>query len=88
MKKRQFLAPLAVSLAALLGGVPAPAKASIDKTGSDVKAPETQMSMASRGPLLLRRADGTTMRVADHESHMSHVSHESHASHASHYSGG
>ncbi len=90
MKKRQFLAPLAVSLAALLGGVPAPAKASVDKTGNEVKAIQAVSAVNSEEPLVLTRADGTTLRLADHESHMSHASHashSSHASHASHYSG-
>jgi hypothetical protein len=76
MNKRKFLAPLGVSVAALLGGAVVPTEASTDPTSVSVAtAPE-----ASADHLVLTRCAGGELRLADHESHASHDSHSSHAS--------
>ena len=79
MKKRQFLAPLAVSIAALIGGTLAPAQAS---TVPEVSAPEAFPAAAAEH-LVLTRSVGGQLQLADHESHASHESHSSHSSHVS-----
>jgi hypothetical protein len=76
MKKRQFLAPLAVSVAALLGGAMVPVQA------STVPVATFSESSASKAMnlLVLTRSTGKELRLADHESHASHESHSSHSS--------
>jgi hypothetical protein len=75
MKKRQFLAPLAVSIAALLAGPVVPVQAS---AAPAVTTPEAA-PIASKH-LVLKRSAGRELRLADHESHASHESHSSHSS--------
>jgi len=77
MKKRQFLAPLAVSVAALLGGSMVTAQAS---TIDSACVPAATTPEASADHLVLTRCAGGELRLADHESHASHASHSSHAS--------
>jgi hypothetical protein len=80
MNKRKFLAPLGVSVAALLGGAVVPAQASTDPTSVPAAmAPEASAPLAAN-QLLLTRSAGGELRLADHESHASHASHSSHAS--------
>jgi hypothetical protein len=80
MKKRQFLTPLAVSVAALLGGATVPVQASTVPVATTLSE-----SSASKAVdlLVLTRSTGNELRLAQHESHSSHVSHESHSSHVS-----
>jgi hypothetical protein len=80
MKKRAFLAPLAVSVASLLGGAPVPAHATVSTTPSVEKI---SASTAAGADFVLRRNSSNGVQIADHESHYSH---ESHSSHSSHYS--
>jgi hypothetical protein len=76
MNRRRFLAPLAVSVAALIGGAVVPAQAS---TEPGIAISEASVSIAS-DPLVLSRSVGGQLRLADHESHASHASHSSHVS--------
>lgn len=83
MKKRSFLLPMALSLAALAvepsaasakpATPPTEQTATVQQPG-DVVAPP---------PLVLQRAEATATKFAGHRSHASHASH---ASHRSHYS--
>jgi hypothetical protein len=75
MNKRKFLAPLAVSVAALLGGVAVPVRAS---TVPSVTTFESALTASNH--LVLKRSTGNEIRLADHESHASHESHSSHVS--------
>ena len=75
MNKRKFLAPLAISVAALLSGIPVPAQAS---TPPVVTTPDS--ASISSDHLVLTRSTGKELRLADHESHASHESHSSHSS--------
>lgn len=85
MKKRQFLAPLAASVAALLGGgAVAPAQASSTPA---VTTSEGSARATAADQLVLKRSAGDRVQLAQHESHASHESHGSHESHTSHYSG-
>lgn len=86
MKKRQFLAPLAVSIAALLGGAPLPAEAAVS-TGVVTTAKPAEATAMPADQLVLTRSGGSQVQLADHESHASHESHSSHSSHSSHVSG-
>jgi hypothetical protein len=76
MKKRRFLAPLAVSVAALVGGAVIPAQAS---TEPGITTTEASVLTAT-DHLILARSAGGQLRLADHESHASHASHSSHVS--------
>lgn len=83
MNKRQFLTPLAVSIAALLGGTVIPAQAStVSGTPTiETSAPPTEASaQVTTDQLILTRSTGGQLRLADHESHASHESHSSHVS--------
>ena len=84
MDKRKFLAPLAASVAVLLGTTATPVQAlSVPVTASiEVSLPTTVAD-----DLVLTRSSGSQLQLADHESHSSHSSHASHASHSSHVSG-
>jgi hypothetical protein len=75
MNKRKFLAPLAVSVAALLGGVTIPVQASTVLSVTNLKSAPTVSNH-----LVLKRSTGSEIRLADHESHASHESHSSHVS--------
>jgi hypothetical protein len=79
MNKHRFLAPLAVSVAALLGGAVIPVQAS---TKPAVTITEASVPIATDQLILTRNAAGQ-LRLADHFSHTSHVSHVSHTSHVS-----
>jgi hypothetical protein len=83
MKKRKFLSPLAVSVAALLGGASVPAQAATDPARVPAAvAPEASAPLAADN-LVLTRSAGVELRLAGHESHASHASHASHSSHVS-----
>lgn len=80
MKKRAFLAPIALSVAALLGA----------NGAKDVAHPwmKTTIGATQDGsPLVLAPATDTSQMLASHASHASHSSHSSHHSHSSHSSG-
>lgn len=88
MKKRFFLAPLALSIAALLpvasnATTPATEKPSIVSTAI------AGLANTAASDLVIEPAAGLEMQMAhvSHSSHVSHASHSSHASHVSHYSG-
>ena len=81
MKKRSFLAPLAVSIAALLGGIPA-GHAAVDAT-TKIESPTKPAKVA--GDFVLKRSGDFRLAQYGHDSHMSHDSHESHSSHVSGY---
>jgi hypothetical protein len=80
MKKRQFLAPLAVSVAALFGGARVPAQASTDPARVPIATTREASVPVTADHLVLTRCAGGELRLADHESHASHASHSSHAS--------
>ena len=88
MKKRAFLAPLAISVAALLSA--SPSDASIDQKVSAEVAREASgkagVAEAMEELLVLERNDGTAIQTAYHYSHRSHYSHQSHRSHYTHQS--
>jgi hypothetical protein len=90
MKKRSFLLPLAVSLAALTAGSGTAIAALVAPTltvsaaeASPVAKPDV---LAPAKPLVLERSKSIRAQFADHYSHRSHSSHSSHSSHRSHYS--
>ena len=88
MKRRSFLLPLALSLAALAAVADgAAAKPVIPTTISLPSVVLMQNAPMAPNPLVLKRANGTTTEQhARHYSHRSHSSHSSHYSHRSHYS--
>ncbi|MBX9771197.1 MAG: His-Xaa-Ser repeat protein HxsA2 [Candidatus Obscuribacterales bacterium] len=90
MKKRQFLAPLVISLGALLGTVTATeeALATTTATQADLQnranaITETLKDQVDLHEFVITR-DENNMIIAQHRSHYSH---RSHSSHRSHYSG-
>lgn len=84
MKKRKFLVPLAVSVAALT--LPVTPEASISHTpGTTVQAPSAPSTIADG--FVIERSDARGAQMAYHQSHRSHSSHRSHYSHRSHVSG-
>ena len=87
MKKYTFLAPLAVSIAALIGGTPTTARASVEVPQLTAVATAAASRTLSIDQFVLGRSQGNALRQADHESHVSHESHSSHSSHTSHVSG-
>jgi hypothetical protein len=80
MKKHKFLAPLAISISALLGGMTVPA-AQASKV-SPVTQPMSVVPQESHH-FVLTRSGGSNLLLTQHESHASHDSHESHSSHMS-----
>jgi hypothetical protein len=88
MKRRSFLLPLAVSLAALAGGAGAAAAKPV--SSSSIMPPVELVAVATplpAKPLVLKRVNSSvTEKFARHYSHRSHSSHSSHYSHRSHYS--
>lgn len=83
MKKRTFLSPAAVSLAALLTAAGADAtqiSRSADKSPAIMKMAE---SPAKISQFVIERSVGPDVRLAQHMSHSSHASHRSHSSHVS-----
>jgi hypothetical protein len=87
MKKRQFLLPLAVSAASLVGsGTTINASAHPTEGSASQTLPSVTLPGKSGDePLILSRSSASGMKIA--QDHASHASHESHASHASHASG-
>ncbi len=91
MKKRQFLAPLAISFAALL--TTATASASMPRI-QPITEPASVSSQAANAAdvqesdFVLRHGRGVTLVDDDSPNHSSHASHQSHSSHSSHVSGG
>jgi hypothetical protein len=69
------LAPMAVSMAALLGGVAMPVRASTAPSVTILRSAPT-----TSNHLVLKRSTGSEIRLADHYSHASHESHSSHMS--------
>lgn len=86
MKKRSFLLPLAVSLAALAGGVSANATtAAPTSTLTSVEISPVAKSEVLVSPklLVIERSKSNGGQFAGHYSHRSHSSHSSHRSHYS-----
>ena len=86
MQKRRFLAPLAASLAALLGTTAVQANA-LNIDAERVSSVKSQVS-SSVAPItdedfVIHR---NTEAATDSAYHRSHYSHRSHSSHRSHYS--
>lgn len=83
MKKRAFLSPLAISVAALLSG--APASASVPDTHPVTNETATIAVQANvlGDPFVIERSGETGVQTAQHRSHWSHRSHASHRSHLS-----
>jgi hypothetical protein len=83
MKKRPFLLPLTLSIAALMGTAVAG-----NELGRSLFPPKTMQSSSIAPPsanFVLTR-NGNSSPFAQHESHESHSSHGSHGSHNSHSS--
>jgi hypothetical protein len=82
MKKRAFLAPLALSLAALIN--PASGSAATQALGTPAQA------VASAGPTqdtgFVLTPSQQSVAIDTHSAHSSHSSHASHFSHRSHFS--
>jgi hypothetical protein len=88
MKKRAFLAPLALSVAALVGTLSVGQRAAFAEPAAATQvggpAEPAQLLLTSGSPAAnpIAYDDGHT----SHSSHSSHESHASHSSHSSHYS--
>jgi hypothetical protein len=83
MKKWRFLAPLAVSVAALLSGAATPSNAAVERAVTEITPPAASSPVGTTEPLVLTRAAEGAVQLADHTSHVSHSSHSSHSSHVS-----
>ncbi len=88
MKKRAFLAPVALSVAALVANVAEPDKAFAADPfmTSSVGMTTRTLGQAAGRDFILSRDDAVPAHFG-HSSHASHASHSSHSSHSSHYSG-
>jgi hypothetical protein len=86
MKKRQFLSPLALSLAALLATNAANASLPQTPTTAEAVAPKVQENNSAQANDFVLKPAGS-IQVADDDS-PNHASHSSHSSHSSHYSSG
>jgi len=86
MKKRQFLSPLALSLATLLTTSMASASVSQVPVTNEVAAPQVQEKDSVQANDFVLKPAGS-FQVADDDS-PNHASHSSHSSHSSHYSSG
>ena len=84
MKKRIFLASLAVSLAALLPASKV-AQAKQPEPTRDPQLAQPKPSATLKEDFVLFRSDGQPFETAYHASHRSHMSHRSHSSHYSGY---
>lgn len=84
MKKRSFLAPLALSIAALLGT--AVAGNALGRSLFPTKSVHASSAVPSTANFVLTRSGGSASQFSQHESHESHASHGSHGSHESHES--
>ena len=80
MKKRKFLAPLAISISALLGGAIVPP---VQALNVPLAMERTSVAPQEAHHFVLRRSSGSELMLTQHESHASHESHESHTSHMS-----
>ena len=88
MKKKAFLVPLAVSVAALLSIGSAQAVPTSEITRGNISAELPAPIASGLGQaFVIERADQGTVQMAGHASHVSHASHASHSSHSSHFSG-
>jgi hypothetical protein len=87
MKKRAFLSPLAISVAALLSVSPTAASTDpeVSALGINESAIKTRFADVLEEPLVLERSQAATIKTAYHRSHYSHRSHSSHQSHYSSY---
>lgn len=85
MKRRGFLLPFAVSVAALLGSS-SDAVLVPGQTPGSSPATISQGQQDRLGDLVIERSSGSSAQTAQHSSHYSHRSHRSHSSHQSHYS--
>ena len=74
MNKRKFLAPLAVSVAALLCSAAVPAQTSTVPTSIPVAPTPGASVVVAASQLVLTRSAAGELRLADHESHLSHMS--------------
>jgi hypothetical protein len=83
MKKRPFLLPLTLSIAALMGT--AVAGNELGRSLFPPKAVQSSSIVAPSANFVLTR-NGNASPFAQHESHESHSSHGSHGSHNSHSS--
>jgi hypothetical protein len=87
MKKRQFLAPLALSLAALLNPASAGATPVATAATPDSQAVASAAQTSDERFVLTRAQQHSAPGSATgHTSHASHASHASHHSHRSHFS--
>jgi hypothetical protein len=93
MKRHKFLAPFALSIAALLASVSNNDKALIAHASPTI-IPQTEQSnnlITTEDNRILHdfvlKRDENNVLMAEHWSHSSHRSHSSHSSHRSHYSG-
>jgi len=90
MAKKSFLVPVAVTVAAFAGAAGIANAAIAPNTSVAEPSQSNAPAFVPVGGLVLERADGSAVRLADHashESHSSHSSHDSHSSHSSHSSG-
>jgi hypothetical protein len=85
MKRRGFLLPFAVSVAALLGSNPVSGQP-VALTGNASPAEIASRPNNAIGDLVIERASAAGIETAQHASHYSHRSHSSHSSHSSHVS--
>jgi len=89
MKKRSFLSPMAVSVAALISSPSGATQEPAPKVPAALTAEALEQPSTLAGLVLERSAAGQIKMAqhSSHSSHSSHVSHASHSSHSSHYSG-
>ncbi len=82
MKKRSFLSPLAVSVAALLAASPSAASTDLSPPSAEISeaAIESKVTEVIGEPFVLERSQETAIQTAYHRSHYSHQSHYSHYS--------
>jgi hypothetical protein len=86
MKKRQFLTPLALSLAALLSSTAADASLPQTQNTTESVSTSTQIAGSVQASDFVLKPSRNVERAAQYADHYSHYSHESHSSHSSHYS--
>jgi hypothetical protein len=88
MKKRKFLVPIAISVAALIGTSEAsptmsePAIPNVDVASDEQKI--LSENILGEG-FIIQRSNANELETAYHRSHRSHSSHSSHRSHYSSY---
>jgi len=90
MKKRAFLSPAAMSIAALVASSAAYASSQDLSTRAEENRSVVERLLVSESgdsTFILERISDSELQLAQHQSHYSHRSHSSHSSHRSHYSG-